>query len=89
MSSSLKMCKALCYITGTNYDHVAGLRYHHDREEWVRMVFWGFFRSKAYKKGTTHFKFLAKMYGTNLTIRLPSNADGICRRKQPSNKKCT
>lgn len=29
------VCKALCYLTGTNYDYVRGLRYaHHDKEAW-------------------------------------------------------
>ena len=52
------VCKALCYITGTNYDHVAGLYRHHDREEWGEWFVWGFFKCKAYKKGTMHFEFL-------------------------------
>lgn len=51
------VCKALCYITGTNYDHVAGLHCHHDREAWGEWFVWGFFRYKAYKKGTMHFEF--------------------------------
>ena len=52
------VCKALCYITGTNYDHVSALYYHHDREEWGEWFVWGFFKCKAYKKGTMHFEFL-------------------------------
>ncbi len=52
------VCKALCYITGTNYDHVVGLHWHHDREQWGEWFIWGFFRCKAYKKGTMHFEFL-------------------------------
>ena len=52
------VCKALCYITGTNYDNVAALRCHHDREQWGEWFFWGFFKCKAYKKGTMHFEFL-------------------------------
>jgi hypothetical protein len=52
------VCKALCYITGTNYDHVSSLRCHHDREAWGEWFVWGFFRCKAYKKGTMHFEFL-------------------------------
>lgn len=52
------VCKALCYITGTNYDHVAGLYRHHDREDWGEWFVWGFFKCKAYKKGTMHFEFL-------------------------------
>ena len=52
------VCKALCFITGTNYDHMPSLRSHHDREEWGEWWNWGFFRCKAYKKGTMHFEFL-------------------------------
>ena len=52
------VCKALCYITGTNYDHVSALYCHHDREEWGEWFVWGFFKCKAYKKGTMHFEFL-------------------------------
>lgn len=52
------VCKALCYITATNYDNVLTLRMHHNCEEWGEWFVWGFFRCKAYKKGTMHFEFL-------------------------------
>lgn len=52
------VCKALCFITGTNYDHMPSLHSHHDREEWGEWFRWGFFRCKAYKKGTMHFEFI-------------------------------
>lgn len=52
------VCKALCYITGTDYDKVYSLRCHHDREEWGEWFVWGFFKCKGYKKGTMHFEFL-------------------------------
>lgn len=52
------VCKALCYITGTNYDNVCALRRHHDQEEWGNWFRWGFFQCKAYKKGTMHFEFI-------------------------------
>ena len=52
------VCKALCFITGHNYDFVDSLRSHHDREEWGEWFYWGFFRCKAFKKGTVHFEFL-------------------------------
>ena len=52
------VCKALCFITGHNYDFVDSLRSHHDREEWGEWFHWGFFRCKAFKKGTVHFEFL-------------------------------
>lgn len=52
------VCKALCYITGTNYDHVGGLYGFHDCANWGEWFVWGFFRCKAFKKGTMHFEFL-------------------------------
>ena len=52
------VCKALCFITGMNYDHMPSLRSHHDREEWGEWFRWSFFRCKAYKKGTMHFEFI-------------------------------
>lgn len=52
------VCKALCYITGHNYDYVDRLHSHSNREEWGEWFRWGFFRCKAYKKGTIHFEFL-------------------------------
>lgn len=52
--------KALCYITGTNYDNITNLRdfvYKNDLSygTWYE---WGFFRIKGFKKGTMHFEFL-------------------------------
>ena len=44
--------------TGTNYDHVRGLYQYHDSVDWGDWFVWGFFRCKAYKKGTMHFEFL-------------------------------
>ena len=52
------VCKAICFITGTNYDYVTPLRSHDGREEWGEWFHWSFFRCKAYKKGTMHFEFL-------------------------------
>lgn len=53
------LIKALCFITGWNYDSVAQLEKTADGifwpGEWYR---WGFFRFKPYKKGTVHFEFL-------------------------------
>ncbi|WP_281642184.1 class I SAM-dependent methyltransferase [Hoylesella loescheii] len=56
----IDVVKALCYITGTNYDSINPLnRLIYDRKipygEWFE---WGFFRVKAFKKGTMHFEFL-------------------------------
>ena len=52
------VCKALCFITAKNYDNIECLQSHTDREEWGKWFIWGFFRCKAYKKGTVHFEFL-------------------------------
>lgn len=52
--------KALCYITGTDYDKHIGLnRFINDtRKSWGTWYEWNFFRIKAFKKGTMHFEFL-------------------------------
>lgn len=52
--------KALCYITGTNYDSITNLHsfvLNHNLSygEWFE---WAFFRIKCFKKGTIHFEFL-------------------------------
>ncbi len=58
------VCKALCHLTGRNYDCIESLRshgsraYESDGEEWGQWFNWGFFRCKAFKKGTMHFEFL-------------------------------
>ena len=59
------VCKALCHLTGRNYDNIEPLRNHgarsswsNDGEEWGEWFNWGFFRCKAFKKGTMHFEFL-------------------------------
>lgn len=56
----IDVVKALCYITGTNYDSIRplnGLIYESKIPygEWFE---WAFFRVKAFKKGTMHFEFL-------------------------------
>lgn len=55
-------CKALCYITGENYDNFDrfsyAVRVRHDKTlEWGKWFDWGFFEVKIFKKGTGHFKF--------------------------------
>lgn len=52
--------KALCYITGINYDDIPDLHsFIYNRKipygEWFE---WAFFRVKGFKKGTMHFEFL-------------------------------
>ena len=56
------VCKALCYMTGTEfktigslYDHVSS---HRKEIEWGKWFEWGFFRCRGYKKGTMHFEFI-------------------------------
>ena len=56
----IDVVKALCYITGTDYNSIKplnGLIYESKIPygEWFE---WGFFRVKAFKKGTMHFEFL-------------------------------
>lgn len=52
--------KALCYITGVNYDNTTSL---YDYVSNRRMSYgawyeWGVFRIKCFKKGTMHFEFV-------------------------------
>ena len=65
LSDMEDVCKALCHLTGRNYDHIESLSSHGSRtnwdsdgEEWGKWFYWGFFRCKAFKKGTMHFEFL-------------------------------
>lgn len=52
--------KALCYITGTDYDTIKSLSeaVHNQRAAWGEWFKWGFFMCKGFKKGTMHFKFI-------------------------------
>lgn len=52
--------KALCYITGTDYDKVPSLDHfvRMKRMNWGQWYEWGFFRIRGYKKGTMHFEFV-------------------------------
>lgn len=53
------MIKALCYITGRKHDDVAQPKKTDDGRFWPGEWYeWGFFRFRAYKKGTVHFEFL-------------------------------
>lgn len=54
------MVKAICYITGTNYDNIKSLYsflQDLDKPEWNTWYDWHFFEIKGFKKGTMHFKF--------------------------------
>lgn len=87
--------KALCYITGTNYDDTECLTsaVNHQRPLYGEWFSWGFFRCKGYKKGTMHFEFLdeevwfkfnyeaAKAKGWNLPKKTQKE------RKKPERKK--
>lgn len=55
--------KALCYLTGCDFGSIESLKshggdYHREGEPWGEWFRWGFFRCKAFKKGTMHFEFL-------------------------------
>ena len=52
--------KALCYLTGENYDEMPKLWevVNEQRPDWGTWFEWGFFRCRGYKKGTMHFEFI-------------------------------
>lgn len=50
--------KALCYLTGSNYESIGSLRETAEGQPWGTWFVWGFFKCIAYKKGTMHFEFL-------------------------------
>ena len=52
--------RALCWFTGTDYGNIPDLQYLCNNESypWGQWFEWGFFRCRAYKKGTMHFEFL-------------------------------
>jgi len=54
------VCKALCYMTGTEFETIGNLGDHvrKNKPEWGKWFEWGFFRCRGYKKGTMHFEFL-------------------------------
>ncbi|EFA98177.1 class I SAM-dependent methyltransferase [Hoylesella timonensis] len=51
--------KALCYITGTNYDNITNLHdyVYRNNLSYGTWYEWSFFRIKGFKKGTMHFEF--------------------------------
>ena len=52
--------RALCWFTGTDYAGIPDLQYlcNNKSYPWGQWFEWGFFRCRAYKKGTMHFEFL-------------------------------
>ncbi len=56
------VAKALCTITGRDYDTIGSLRRfiynNRDKIKFGEWFEWGFFRCKGFKKGTMHFEFL-------------------------------
>jgi len=58
--SIVDVVKALCYITGTNFDNIPSFdHYLYDHNTPYGVWFeWAFFRVKGFKKGTMHFEFL-------------------------------
>ena len=85
--------KALCYITGRNYDEIGSLwdfcqiRNGQEKKMFGQIYQWGFFEFRGYKKGTGHFKFIDQdvwaMFNINIArikgYNLPENV--IKRRK--------
>lgn len=51
------LIKAMCYITGENYDKMEYFQKSCDRSEYGQLFDWTFFEVRCYKKGTAHFKF--------------------------------
>lgn len=53
------MVKALCYLTGMNYDETTPLNdfLKNNNCKYGEWYSWGFLEIKCFKKGTTHFKF--------------------------------
>lgn len=53
------VCKALCFLTGTDYNNMESLSSFVGENQlaWGGWFDWGFFRCRAYKKGTMHFEF--------------------------------
>lgn len=51
--------KALCYITGTNYDNITNLHdyVYRNNLSYGTWYEWSFFKIKGFKKGTMHFEF--------------------------------
>ena len=80
------VCKALCYLTGRDYNEISSLPggYGGQRAAWNTWFIWGFFRCKAFKKGTMHFEFLDEdvWYKFNAEVAktkgwtLPKKGDG-------------
>ena len=56
----IDVVKALCYITGTDYNSIKPLNglIYESKIPYGQWFEWGFFRVKAFKKGTMHFEFL-------------------------------
>lgn len=54
--------KALCYITGTNYDNITNLHdfVYRNNLSYGTWYEWSFFKIKGFKKGTMHFEFTDK-----------------------------
>lgn len=56
------LTKALCYLTGKNYDDIGSIWNYFSgsgtKYEFNTWYEWGFFRLKGFKKGTMHFQFL-------------------------------
>lgn len=95
--------KALCYITGTDYDKIRHLSaaVNSQRPLWGEWFKWGFFLCKGFKKGTMHFKFLdenvwlkfncevARLRGWNLPKKTEKRRTAPKRKKKSSGNEST
>lgn len=52
------MLKALCYISGDQYESFGTLSHACEGHDYGELFTWTYFEVRAYKKGTMHFKFL-------------------------------
>lgn len=66
------MLKAMCYITGTNYDRCISLSnfIREKKCEFGKWYTWEFFEIKGYMKGTMHFKFKDEKVWGNFNQRI-------------------
>ncbi len=86
--------KALCYLTGSNYESIGSLRETAEGQPWGTWFVWGFFKCIAYKKGTMHFEFLDEdvWFKFNETVAkqrgwsLPKKSSPKARAKKTSSK---
>jgi hypothetical protein len=87
-----ELVKALCVLTGQNYDKFESLYnfFNSEKREWGKWLDWGFFEIRVYKKGTLHAKFKDEKVWERFNIEcakakgwaLPTNTGSDVRRKE-------